>query len=199
MPRTIDLSGNRYGKWTVTGKRESRLTKSSGSVVFWECICECGQSSWIRSYNLRSGNSTQCFECQSRALSKKYEGVDILRKLGKRLPRATNTYISGDLWSRIQTSARLRDIEINISKSFIMDLFNKQGGRCALCGIDLIVSGKELTDITASLDRIDSSRGYLEDNVQWVHKRINIMKGVLLDEEFIKFCHLVSEHQKIKE
>jgi hypothetical protein len=48
--------------------------------------------------------------------------------------------------------------------------------------------------VTASLDRIDSSKGYVEGNVQWVHKRINIMKNDLSDSEFIEWCRVVSKN-----
>lgn len=44
---------------------------------------------------------------------------------------------------------------------------------------------------TASLDRIDSAKGYVEGNVQWVHKRINLMKGTLSEKDFIAFCQMV--------
>jgi hypothetical protein len=44
---------------------------------------------------------------------------------------------------------------------------------------------------TASLDRKDSSKGYTKDNVQWIHKTINFMKGQMSDQEFVSWCKLV--------
>ena len=41
---------------------------------------------------------------------------------------------------------------------------------------------------TASLDRIDSAKGYVKGNVQWIHKEVNRMKSDLSDEQFIAFC-----------
>lgn len=68
----------------------------------------------------------------------------------------------------------------------------KQNKKCVLSGIELCfpkVSGiKSKTLITASLDRIDSSKGYVIGNVQWIHKTINTMKMDLADSEFIKLC-----------
>jgi len=49
----------------------------------------------------------------------------------------------------------------------------------------------------ASLDRIDSSIGYVNDNVQWVHKDINMMKRIYTQEYFIYLCKLVSENNNI--
>jgi len=49
---------------------------------------------------------------------------------------------------------------------------------------------------TASLDRIDSSKGYIEENVHWVHKRINVMKGNMSEQEFLNFCEAVTFKNK---
>ena len=45
----------------------------------------------------------------------------------------------------------------------------------------------------ASLDRIDSTVGYIEGNVHWVLWDINRMKWNIPHEEFIKLCSLVAE------
>lgn len=38
---------------------------------------------------------------------------------------------------------------------------------------------------------IDSTKVYTIDNVQWVHKNINIMKWDISQEEFINWCGLI--------
>jgi len=48
---------------------------------------------------------------------------------------------------------------------------------------------------TASLDRIDSSKGYVRGNIQWVHIAINFMKHSLPEEEFIRWCCLVAQYR----
>jgi hypothetical protein len=49
---------------------------------------------------------------------------------------------------------------------------------------------------TASLDRIDSSRGYIEGNVQWVHKMANMCKQHYSQKRFIDMCIAVSNKVK---
>jgi len=49
---------------------------------------------------------------------------------------------------------------------------------------------------TASVDRIDSSIGYVMGNIQWVHKDINKMKSDFSQELFIAWCGLVASHQQ---
>ena len=44
---------------------------------------------------------------------------------------------------------------------------------------------------TASLDRIDSDGAYTIDNVQWIHKDINVMKNSFSEEYFMYLCKLV--------
>ena len=65
-----------------------------------------------------------------------------------------------------------------------------------MTGIDLTFDTLVNTfDGTASLDRIDSSKGYTKDNVQWVHKDINYIKRDLSDSEFITLCKKVATHR----
>jgi hypothetical protein len=48
---------------------------------------------------------------------------------------------------------------------------------------------------TASLDRIDSKKGYTIKNVQWTSKEINFLKNNFDQNKFIKLCKLVAnEH-----
>lgn len=49
----------------------------------------------------------------------------------------------------------------------------------------------------ASLDRIDSTRGYVEGNLQWVDKVFQKMKRVMSDADFIHACRRVSAHHPI--
>lgn len=86
--------------------------------------------------------------------------------------------------------ARNRNIIFDINIEYLDSLIIKQNFKCALTGLN-IVSG--YGQKTASLDRIDSKKGYIQDNVQWVHKNINWMKRAFSQEEFINYCRLVTE------
>ena len=69
--------------------------------------------------------------------------------------------------------------------------------KCALTGIELKIGRRKEADLTtASLDRIDSNKPYCKNNIQWVHKQINLMKHAADQNEFIKFCKLVAEKNK---
>lgn len=110
--------------------------------------------------------------------------------------RRSHHTISGSFFNSIVNGARQRNIEIMITIDYIWSLFEKQNGKCALSGLSLRfnLSGENRNTRTASLDRIDSSKGYIEGNVQWVHRQINKMKMDLDESEFIDFCKAVFIH-----
>ena len=74
----------------------------------------------------------------------------------------------------------------------------KYNRKCALSGIEIkfITSNSEYCskEQTASLDRIDSTKGYTLDNVQWVHKAVNNMKMNLTDQNFINWCSIIHRY-----
>lgn len=106
--------------------------------------------------------------------------------------------ISDTHMKRIIVSANIRDISFEVTKEYIYELYLNQNKRCALCGIEISLpkSYFEIScgNFTASLDRIDSSKGYIEGNLQWVHKKINIMKQAMPDNEFIIWCKMIANH-----
>lgn len=51
------------------------------------------------------------------------------------------------------------------------------------------------TATTASLDRIDSSFGYILNNVQWVHKDVQRMKSDFSEAHFVETCRKITENQ----
>lgn len=77
---------------------------------------------------------------------------------------------------------------------YLLDLYNKQNGKCALSKINLPLNTLSYRDLNLSLDRIDSNKGYIEGNVQWVDKRINMMKQSFTQDEFIKMCIEVAKN-----
>jgi hypothetical protein len=77
----------------------------------------------------------------------------------------------------------------------IWQLYERQDGVCALSGLPIGWAIKGLT-ATASIDRIDSSEGYILENVQLVHKDINFMKQQFDQEYFINLCKAVIDKEK---
>ena len=92
-----------------------------------------------------------------------------------------------------------RNLEIKMTIKDAWELFLKQNRRCALTNELLTFSSKNQSyDGTASLDRIDSSKDYTIDNVQWIHKNINQMKMDMSDNDLIYWARKISKATKNK-
>ena len=80
-----------------------------------------------------------------------------------------------------------------MSVEYLDSLWESQNELCALTGWP-IQFGATGVEQTASLDRIDSSLGYTEGNVQFVHKDVNISKYEHRQDYFIAMCKAVVDY-----
>jgi hypothetical protein len=109
----------------------------------------------------------------------------------------------GDLSSTkfrgIKAKAKHRGQEFRITIDYAWKLFLAQEKKCNLTDLPLTLSPSSMSKgaSTASLDRIDSSRGYVKGNVQWVHVDINFMKHSLSLKDFVRLCRLVADHTAV--
>lgn len=78
---------------------------------------------------------------------------------------------------------------------YLRELFEIQGRRCPISGVELYFSNTVLESAhgndTASLDRIDSSGEYEIGNVHWTHKIVNVMKQSLSTPELVEWCRKI--------
>lgn len=146
--------------------------ESKNRATIYLCKCSCGREVQIKADALMSGRTTKCRKC------------------------GDYKELKGTIWNALKRNAEQRGLIININQKYILDLYNKQNGECSLSGkkIDLVTHGKN----KASLDRIDSSKGYIEGNVQWVHKDVNMMKLNWPEIYFIELCQNIIMHQQNK-
>jgi hypothetical protein len=103
--------------------------------------------------------------------------------------------ISKTFYNKFKNGAKRRNVPFEVTVDYLDSLWT---GTCALSGMTITAPTKtdgngncQTEYTTASLDRIDSSLGYIIGNVQWVNKHINIMKNGYSQEEFIFMCHQV--------
>lgn len=101
--------------------------------------------------------------------------------------------ISGSFFGNIRRRANKNNIFFDITIEYAWGLYLEQNRKCKISGVDIEFLNQ---DTRASLDRIDSSIGYVEGNVQWVHKQVNFMKQTMSDQELINWCKLIVENNK---
>ena len=97
----------------------------------------------------------------------------------------------------------MKDAQYNgMVKEFLITIedaehqLQKQNFKCALSGKELKISRFRQEDKTASLDRIDSNKGYIKGNIQWIHKDLNYMKNDLSQDDFIHWCREIVNYQE---
>lgn len=167
--RVKNIINQKFGKLIVIELCQKRYKDKS---AIWKCRCDCGNITFIKTSLLINNSIKSCGKCL----------------IFKGTPHS--------FWQRIKRGANKRNIKYNLSKEYLWNLFIKQNQKCALSGIKLKIakgSKKWWQRTTASLDRIDSSKDYIEGNVQWVYKDINFMKQSFSQEYFIKLCKKISD------
>lgn len=174
--RPKDLAGQSFERLTVLHMAEN----DKHGKTRWVCQCSCGKRVTLNASSLLRKLSSSC-GCYRRELN----------NLGYK-------DISVSHWRRTQQSAISRKLLFSITPEYVWSVFEKQGFRCAYTGllVEFCSNSNYRYLQTASIDRIDSNKGYEPDNIQVVHKAINAMKGILNNEEFICFCFLISERHR---
>lgn len=99
-------------------------------------------------------------------------------------------YFTGRAYSSWKASAKRRGYKWEITKDQLVEVCDKQNGKCALSGINFDLDN-EGSPFRPSIDRIDSKKHYILGNVQFVCSVINVMKNKIEESEFIKLCEKV--------
>ena len=150
MSRMIDITGNRYGRLTVIRVAQRSV---NGTHIIWECRCDCGNNTSVRSPDLRNGKTQSCGCLKDEKTSKRF------RKHPKGTERLQNVYYA----------MRARCTNPDDAD------YPRYGGR----GINVCEKWKsgpdQFIDWALSngyrngllLDRIDNDAGYNPDNCRW--------------------------------
>jgi hypothetical protein len=167
-------AGQVYGRLTVMGRSENDPT---GRPMF-VCQCVCGRASIVRGNALRTGNtkSCGCLHAEwSKAWAPKMVRVFRQRPAGESALRAA--------FCATRQSARKRHLLFSISLEVFKNLSSLP---CHYCG-----SAPSNLSRTAGgdwswngLDRVDSRKGYVIENVVPCCKICNRAKGALSVAEF---------------
>lgn len=173
MPRTYpDFTGNKFGKLTAL----YRTVVNSKAIYL--CRCDCGVEKLIALTNLTHGNTTSCGcfrkeACRTREHKKNHPTHGVVLAYYKR-------------------NCKLRNIEWKLTLDEFTILLS---GNCFYCNIEpqtRILAGKERTH--NGIDRVDSSKGYVTDNVVTCCKRCNQAKNDMTIDEFIDWLRRIHAH-----
>lgn len=185
-----DIVGTRVGLLKVEVQVGVHFDTRGKAIYEYDCLCDCGNRVRVDRPNLITVGHTRSCGCL-----KTRKGPDNPGWQG-------SGRLSGYFWSHIRHHAKRssRTLPFTITKDDAWGKFQEQGGKCALTGWDLSIdhSSKAASNRTASLDRIDSSKGYEPGNIQWVHKDVNQMKWELSNSRFVDVCKAVVFFQETR-
>ncbi len=93
-----------------------------------------------------------------------------------------------------------RNQEIDITIEDLKNQWDNQNGICFFTGVELELSSytkiKKNPIYSASLDRIDSNKGYVKGNIRWVSRAINWMKNDMTDQMVNQLIDIIIENKK---
>lgn len=172
--------GEVYGRWVVL----DILPKRRNNALVQ---CACGTISYVPTNALRSGRSSQCIICRRKyVLPKPAE-----KSVGDKLAR-------NEVWHQYRKSARERGYVFELTKDVF---FKKIIEPCFYCGDE--GNNKRLSNrrkewetpfYYTGLDRVDSKKGYTEDNVVPCCIVCNRMKRDLSHQEFLLHLKNIISH-----
>ena len=96
----------------------------------------------------------------------------------------------------LKSGAKTRGLPFFITTEDLKKLFHISGMKCAISGVALNTEPKN--PFRASVDRIDSSKGYTLDNIQVVCHFVNTAKMNHSDAFLIDMCMKIAAHNLMK-
>jgi len=95
-----------------------------------------------------------------------------------------------------KATSKKKGREFNLTLDCLLDLLEKQEGKCFYTGEIMTVGGEERSTFTSafsiSIDRVDSSKEYVEGNVVLCCWRVNQMKSEFSVEDLKFWCERIS-------
>lgn len=196
-----NMVGLRVGKLVVLEfSHTARATDKPGlkhgdTTAFWKCICDCGTELIVSNRSLRAGllikNGTSGFSGR--------------RQCDNCSPNQADKYsIVKHAIHGVRYHAKRRNIDFQISKEYLLELFEKQDGLCAISKLPMAIDRYKNKEVrktgriphSPSIDRIDPKIGYVEGNVQFVLAQVNYGKSDFSQQEFIDMCYAIVEQDK---
>lgn len=143
------------------------------------------------------------YQCNFNHISKLLKMFDIPKRKDPKFCKGKNNpkwkggdIIPASLHYDYKHGAERRKIIFDITIEDMEQQYKKQNGLCAISKVKLSmpIARTMFKQCTASLDRIDSNKPYIKDNIQWVHKKIQQMKWNITQSEFIEWCKIISKN-----
>ena len=191
MPKFRDRTNDKYGRLTVI----SHAGKDHRGKHLWLCLCECGNKKVVVSDNLSSGKSNSCGCLKAEFLARKGNQFGLHDDRELALLKVQYHHIKKRNKDKGFGDVISFEVFSHLSKS-----------PCKYCGLEY---SKEIGDRLSEspkqkrlsdhilrcngIDRVDSSKGYTEENSVSCCKHCNIAKNTMSEDDFYKWIKRVYE------
>ena len=156
-----------------------------GKTNFY-CSLSCGKKTKSNIEMLNSvGKSTWFIGGENKLLTEEQKLYSSMKEFARRAKNRKNKFFE----------------ELDIEK--MIEIWKYQNGKCRFTNVDLILPRDDRYKSTsnnykASIDRIDSSKGYSIDNIQFVSYSINNLKNTMNENEVEEFFKIIKKHLSTK-
>lgn len=181
-----DIAGQIFGRLTVL-----QFVKVHKENAFWECKCTCGEIVVVSGSALRrTHRSTKSCGCLQREFASTITQHTDNRKL-----TLDELYLSV-MRHHFKRGAIDRNLSYELSDDLLVFLTKSNCNYCNKLPYNTIgVSRKEMPRIIyQGIDRIDSSKGYIESNVVPCCKVCNFAKMALTTNDFLSHIEAIYKH-----
>lgn len=169
------LIEKKYGRLTVKNIIVN-ITKQNKDIEDVECVCDCGNKIKTRLYNILNGHTKSCGCLQIYRLEKGEAGFNIVYEQYKRRSKNKNRVF-------------------DLSKEEFKKLTQKECFYCGRLPSTIKKSkSKYSTFVYNGIDRIDSDKGYIKDNVITCCEMCNKMKTDHSLDEFKNHIEKIYKH-----
>jgi hypothetical protein len=134
-------------------------------------------------------NPSKCKDCDKLNHKSKYEKI-----VSKHLSSVENF-----LKYKLTNCSQKKNIDTTITLDDLMKQYHHQNGKCFYSGRPLAIELRTKSLNSLSIDRINSSKGYTPDNIVLCCSIVNIMKLDTPEDEFIRLCRDIVNHQHLLE
>lgn len=188
MGKKLNIIGKRFGKLLVLNE-----TNQIGRFRYCKCKCDCGKEKIIRMSNLtvKIGATRSCGECDWGILNINQDKIDKYKALYKK----SNRGCAIRLIARARSNAERKGIIFNIDYNDILPIIKL--GFCQITGSKFIIKNDFKNPFRPSIDRIDSNKGYIKDNIQVVTWIYNLAKNMYEHSDVLQMARdLVKKENK---
>lgn len=183
----IDYKNQTVGGYRIIEFSHIQTFPSGQRAPYWKIICiHCNVEKTLSRHKIINSCQKGCRKC----IKDRFSGIDSPLWKDTDIKKVTGIY-----YQKTKHQAEKRKIPFQITRKEMDAKFIEQNGKCIYTGYDLFF-GDNYQNGNASIDRINSKEGYISNNIQWVHKDINIMKWDFSHDQFINICKLITENTK---